>query len=300
MSNKPTISVVMPVYNGRKHLFEAIESVLTQTYSDFEFIIVNDGSTDDSESIILSFDDSRIKYIKQKNQGVGGALISGCNAAQGKYIARMDADDICIKDRFYVQKIFLDRNPSYVLVGSAVLFIDEKGNILSRSFPYTSNYILHKLVINNSPITHPSVMMRKDALNLVGGYQDLEPLEDVYLWLKLSKIGKLENLKRPLLKNRIVPDSVSRKLTLSNNNELRNFLFALNTSGNLSNEDILKFKSLYHTIKIDTKKYLPEHSNQLSLIENKICNIFEKLNLSEGISEFIICNSKKIYACLTY
>ena len=103
MNKQPAISVVMPVYNGRKYLREAIDSVLQQSFTDFEFIIVNDGSTDDSEEIILSYKDSRINYIKQKNTGVGGALRIGCNMAIGNYIARMDADDICLANRLFLE-----------------------------------------------------------------------------------------------------------------------------------------------------------------------------------------------------
>ena len=306
MNTPPSISVVMPVYNGSKYLREAIDSVLIQDFSDFEFIIVNDGSTDESESIIFSYVDKRIKYIKQDNAGVGGALKTGCNVASGKYIARMDSDDICMPNRFYEQKFFLDKNPLFVLVGSAVININESGDYLSRSFPYTSNYILQKLVKNYSPICHPSVMMHRSAYNKSGGYEEFEPLEDIFMWVKLSNIGKLENLSIPLLKYRIVESSVSRSITYQQSNFLREYLFKIKNDQTFMEEKIITFKKMYQQIRNDAEMINKEEitsteTEELLLsYENKTYKYLKQIRLPESIIENVICNIKKLYAILKY
>ena len=111
------------------------------------FIIINDGSTDSSESIVFEYKDHRIRYIKQENTGIGGALRIGCELAQRKYIARMDADDICLPNRFEPQKAYLDNNPNTVLISNVVMYINESGNIIGRSFPYTLSFAIKKIKV---------------------------------------------------------------------------------------------------------------------------------------------------------
>ena len=118
MNNSKKISVLMPVYNTKEEFLRtAIESILNQTYSNFEFIIINDGSTNNAEDVILSYKDERIVYLKQENKGIVSALNNGWDKASGEYIARMDSDDISLSERFEKQIEFLENNSEYSLVG---------------------------------------------------------------------------------------------------------------------------------------------------------------------------------------
>ncbi|HGF9542707.1 TPA: glycosyltransferase family 2 protein, partial [Acinetobacter baumannii] len=123
------VSVVLPAYNAELYLKEAIDSVLSQTFTDFELIILNDGSIDRTEEIILSYNDSRIVYVKnEKNLGLIGTLNKGINLAKGKYIARMDADDICLPERFKKQVDFLEKNNEIDLIGTNAIKINNNGD----------------------------------------------------------------------------------------------------------------------------------------------------------------------------
>ena len=124
--NNPLISVLLPVFNAEKYLYDSIKSVLEQTFQDFELIIVNDGSTDNSLEVIKKFTDQRIVLIDQPNKGLAAALNAGAAFCKGVFIARMDADDICSIDRFQKQADYLTRNPQVSVVSSAVIYIDEK------------------------------------------------------------------------------------------------------------------------------------------------------------------------------
>ena len=128
--NEIKITVLMPAYNAAEYIAEAIESVLLQTFSDFELLIINDGSTDDTANIIRSFSDKRIVLIQQENQGVAAALNNGLLHARAEYIARFDADDICFPERLQIQVQFLDDNMDHVLTGCDAEYIAESGEHL--------------------------------------------------------------------------------------------------------------------------------------------------------------------------
>ena len=128
--NSPDVTVLMPARNAEKYIADAILSVINQTYTNFELLVVNDGSTDNTASVIKSFADSRIKLIEQEALGISPALNKRVEEARGKYIARFDADDICLPKRLEKQAGFLDKNPDYVLLGSDAEYIDENGGHL--------------------------------------------------------------------------------------------------------------------------------------------------------------------------
>lgn len=221
MNKNIEISVLMPAYNAEKFIEEAIRSVLNQTFTNFEFIIVNDGSTDSTEQIIQSFTDQRIKYLKQQNEGLASALNKGLQQATGKYIARFDADDICYPQRLEQQYQFIKENPSYVIVGSAVDYIDQHGSYI---FTYMPSCITHEAIelVNKKhcPFIHSSVLYQKDVVLQYGGYnQHAHSFEDHFLWLSILKKGKGQNLKEPLIQVRLNPDSV----TIDENWRPRNF-----------------------------------------------------------------------------
>ena len=294
------ISVILPVYNASQFIAETINSILEQTFTDFELIIINDGSTDTSELIIQSFEDHRIIYVKQENRGVGFSIRKGCEMAKGKYIARIDADDICMPERFEIQVDYLRKNPDTVLVSSAVIYIDYAGNEMGRSFPHLSNWAILKRMKYSSTICHPAVMMRKKAYNLTGGYQNIQPFEDLFLWLSLSKYGKLHNLKMPLIKYRILENSVSHQLTNYEKNKLFEFL-SKNYYNNRFNDSIeLAYSKLYKEIKLQSSrqesinlKKNEDRNLPTSKLEKIIYKMLKKINVPEYLVENIICNIKK-------
>jgi glycosyltransferase involved in cell wall biosynthesis len=197
------VSVVMCCYNAEQYIQETIESVLGQTYTDFEFIIWNDGSTDTTETIIKSYHDSRIKYFYHENTGVGIARFLAGNMAGGQYIAIIDSDDICLPDRIEKESSFLDTHQDYVLVSSQMIYISQNGEQLGRSFSVLSDYVIRRKMADNSVISHSGCMYRKSIYDKVGGYSGIVLGEDHVLFSKMMKYGKVCILPYPLVKYRI-------------------------------------------------------------------------------------------------
>ena len=192
----------MPVYNDERFVGAAIQSILVQSYSDFELIVVNDGSTDGTVGVLETFYDSRIHVVHQTNQGVVRSLNRAIALSRGKYIARMDSDDISHPDRFRIQMGFLERNPECGMVGSACEIIGEDGSHLSHfKVPLTDNEIRYAMVWKN-PIVHSSIMIRKSILDRVSGYdQNIHGVvEDYDLWFKVLAITHVANLEDELVK----------------------------------------------------------------------------------------------------
>jgi glycosyltransferase involved in cell wall biosynthesis len=210
---KPTISVLMPVYNAEKYLAEAVESILNQTFTDFEFLIVDDGSRDRSLKILQRYaqQDSRIRLISRENRGFVATLNELIAIAQGSYLARMDADDISLPDRFQQQVDFLNTHPEVVCVGGEQDWIDDAGRTLMHCTQAQDNEAVQALaLIGQTPINHPSAMMRRDPVIQLGGYDEAMFLaEDLDLWLKLGEIGQLANLPATVVKYRLHANSIS-------------------------------------------------------------------------------------------
>lgn len=210
----PTVSVLLPVFNGERYIGEAVESILKQTFRDFEFLIIDDGSTDQTPGILRSHAerDPRIRIVTKANGGYTKALLVGLSLAKGKYIARMDADDISHPDRFASQVAFLDENPACGVVGSAIRIIDPDGDpITHRRYPLTHSEIdaahVHK---GECSLAHPSTMIRRSALEEAGSYRpEFEPAEDFELWTRLGEKAELANLAAELLSYRLHPKSTS-------------------------------------------------------------------------------------------
>jgi glycosyltransferase involved in cell wall biosynthesis len=206
----PKVTVLMPVYNGAPYIGEAIASVLQQTFTDFELLIINDGSTDNTKEVIHFYNDNRIILIDHLvNHGIAAALNTGLSKANGKYVARFDADDICFSERLEVQVSFLDSHPDYVLTGSDAEYITEHGEHLFyfKCFGHTNEQLLHK-IYSHCPFIHSSVMYRKNAVIEAGGYSlHAHNFEDYFLWVQLKKYGKFSNLSKRLIKVRFNPSS---------------------------------------------------------------------------------------------
>lgn len=210
----PKITVLMSAFNSEEYINEAIDSILNQTFSDFEFIIIDDGSTDNSLKIIECYQDSRIRLIKNEiNIGLTNSLIKGIQNARGKYLARMDADDISINDRLEKQFNFLEKNKHISIVGSYVLFFDKQGQEVLGKAPLTHEEIIVELLLGYT-LFHPSVMIRLSDLSNHGLNYNPHYIysQDFDLWTRASRVLKLANLKSPLIKMREHSKKISRAL----------------------------------------------------------------------------------------
>jgi glycosyltransferase involved in cell wall biosynthesis len=169
--NAPRVTILMPAYNAGKYIAEAIRSVLTQDFSDFELLIVDDGSSDDTREVIGRFSDPRIRLLEQENKGISAALNAGLSAASGRYIARFDADDICLPERLSRQAAFLDANPDYILVGGEAEYVSEDGQHLFhfRCIAYSYTEVMARIV-HACPFIHSAVMYRKKEVLAAGAY----------------------------------------------------------------------------------------------------------------------------------
>lgn len=246
------ISVIMPVYNGEKYLKEAIDSVLSQTFKDFELIIINDYSTDSTIDIINSYSDKRIVLINnEENLGIAKTLNKGIDISKGKYIARMDADDICYLHRLERQYNFMERNRDIGMCGSNVeVFTND--TIRLHVCPQQHNEI-KVLQIFNSAFTHPAVMIKKEILDKYNLRYDefYEGMEDYELWIRMSRVTKLANIDEVLLKYRSHSNQVTKNITKDQLEKMRLIRKrTLNEIGLNFNEDDTELLLLYSTNKI--------------------------------------------------
>lgn len=224
----PEVSIILPVYNGGPHLPKAIKSILSQSFGGFELIIVNDGSTDNSEQVIKSFNDPRIVYIaNDRNSGLIFTLNKAIDKASGEYIARMDADDICRADRLAEQKRWLDEHPGTSVVASIIEFIDDNdqpaGHWPTDRATISAQRIRKKLPHDNC-IAHPSVMVRAEILKTYRYKEYQKNIEDYDLWLRLLADGKIiEKIEKPLLLYRVHAQSVTGTQLKTGNFFLKHF-----------------------------------------------------------------------------
>jgi len=202
----------MAVRDGGQYAKEALDSVLGQSFQDFEFIVINDGSTDNTAEILEHYArlDTRLVVVHQENRGLTAALNTGCRLARGKYIARMDADDITVRERFRTQVHFLDRHSAVAVLGGAIKVIDPRGMSIGEwRYPVDDQQIKEMLHRTNC-LCHPAVMMRKDAFDAAKGYR--KPFlhaEDYDLWLRMAERFEFANLPDVLLYYRIHAHQVS-------------------------------------------------------------------------------------------
>lgn len=206
------ISILMPVHNEEQFLSESIDSILTQTYSNFEFIIVDDGSTDATPKILKKYarQDRRIKIITLKKSGLAHALNVALSQAQGHYIARMDADDVSLPQRFEKQVAYLQKHTNIIAVGAQAELIDEYGQSLGlKSFP-SQPKALYKLMCVTMPIQHPLLMTYAHIMKQCA-YENHSTAEDVSMFFQLLTYGDFSNVPHVLLQYRIRPQSNSLK-----------------------------------------------------------------------------------------
>lgn len=214
---RPLISVVLPAYNAEKYIQKSIDSILAQTYNQIELIVINDGSTDTTENIIRAYDDYRIRYIKNtKNIGLIKSLNKGIEEARGKYIARMDSDDICFPTRFEEQIKVLEADQEIGVVSCKSVLIDEEDRILhgSRTMFATTYKAIYFIMAFDCVILHPGVMAKAELLKQYK-YRDIEETqccEDYDLWTRLLKDGIIiKSIDKILMKYRINLSGISKQ-----------------------------------------------------------------------------------------
>ena len=213
----PAVSVVMSVYNGERFLGEAVESVLAQSFGDFEFLALDDGSTDATPDILEHYAarDARLRPIVRENRGLIASLNQLIGEARAPLIARMDADDACMPERFARQVAFMAANPDYGVVGTRCVDIDSTGALWpmpASAHPETHEQVLAAIEAGLPLLCHPSVMMRREVVLRAGGYHAaFRHCEDLDLWLRLASVTRLGNLSERLLRYRHYPEQVSSR-----------------------------------------------------------------------------------------
>lgn len=209
IAQAPRVAVVMTVYNGMPYLPEAVKSILDQTYADFEFLIINDGSTDGTADFLASLKDPRVRVLSQNRQGQQAAAHLGISSTNATYIARMDSDDVASPSRLEKQVAFLDEHKEIGLVGTQ---ITRRGDLrfgLASHLPVEHDQIVDDLMHNRHSLCNPSTMLRRELYFAVGGYWQHNIAEDWDLFLRLAEVSKLANLDEPLLSYRFHTGSIN-------------------------------------------------------------------------------------------
>ncbi len=271
----PRISVILPVYNCQEYIFEAVKSILNQTFSDFEFIIIDDCSTDTTLQVIKNFNDARIIIIeKPVNTGYTDSLNYAISIAKGQYIARMDGDDISFPTRFEKQVAFLEANDDVILCGSGIQII---GTEVKLNHPTNHDEILVKLCFGNS-FYHPTIMARKNIMLSNNYDKKFEPAEDYDLWTRLAFVGKLANIPEVLLNYREHDSQISN---IKNETQLNNaFLCKLEMLNRLNISNQFTDFEIKNTIEIQNKYFKSDLKIALNIfnflkLENQKRKVFK-------------------------
>ena len=284
----PKVSVVMSVYNGEKYVEEAITSILNQTFADFEFIIIDDCSTDASAKIIRSFSDSRIKYIRNThNIKLAASLNKGIQAASGEYIARMDADDISLKHRLQKQVDFLDNHVNVGVVGAWVESFGNSGCIMK--YPSDFRTIFYAFILQINILAHPVAMIRKSIMidNNIWYDPKFTTSQDYKLWNDLKYVTEITNIQECLLKYRCHDNSLTFKMR---EKQLRYMNAVI----------VREFKNNFGKFDISYLKIIQREFSELC--PNDICNYLEVISTydnerykSKMIKLFLRCKMRNKY-----
>ncbi|SMM98926.1 Glycosyltransferase [uncultured Candidatus Thioglobus sp.] len=289
--NNPKISVIMPVYNGEKYLKEAINSILNQTFTDFEFIIINDGSTDNTENIILSYDDERIIYIKnQENLKISKTLNKGIELAKGEYIARMDADDISIPKRFEKQMSFMQKNPKVDVCGGWLKTFGYRRR--TWKFPLTHNEI-KAFMLFSPALVHPCVLGKRAFFTRLKYSDKFVGTEDYELWVRGVDKYTYANIPQVLLKYRLhhsTTDDIPDANELANSCKTVMLMKCANDMGADDIDVLVNLLSKNITLK-DKIRVLDTILNA-----NKVSNYFNQKLLSKVLALEVL-NVIKVHGC---
>jgi len=299
----PLLSIILPAYNQEKFVVEAIESILRQSLSDFELIVIDDCSNDKTFQIVSSINDSRIILVRnQENLGLTHTLNFGLSIAKSEIVARMDADDIAFSDRLHIQYEYLLKNPEVVAVGCWItLFKDNHDEIGVHKYPAEFECLRSEFTFNNS-LPHPGVMYRKSAVEFLGGYTNDYPYaEDWDLWLRLIRSHNISNIQQPLLYYRIHDRSVSHQHSASQSlskqriikDNLKSYGFNV-----LDDLDLLENKFEYHKIRIlyDALLSLKEQNELLKQFNN----FYFTKTLQSKLDEYLLRADVRILGCMFF
>jgi glycosyltransferase involved in cell wall biosynthesis len=215
-ANSPRVTVVMPVWNAARFLRVAMDSILRQSYDSFEFVVIDDGSSDGTKEVLREYTDPRVRLVhNDSHRGLVYCLNAGLSLAGGEYVARMDGDDVSYPERLSAQVRFLESERDVALVGTWANLVDDKGDVLREIRTPSSSREIRELLLNSNLFVHSSVMFRKRAVLEVGGYQRVRPdtdtAQDYHLWLRLADRYPLANLAEILMDYRIHADQVSMR-----------------------------------------------------------------------------------------
>ena len=278
----------MPVYNEEKFVFQAIESILNQTFSNFEFIIIDDNSLDQSRKIITSFNDSRIRFFSnKKNLGITETLNIGIKKVRGQYIARMDADDIALPERLFKQYKFLRKNPHYALVGSRAKCISQFSNMPTSREPliFFEDEQIKFWSLFYSPFIHPSILIKSKVIKEYNYDENYSISQDYHLWVRILQKYKGTNLNEVLVHHRVHPFKTS---VIRKTEQLHFIKKILLLNFRLYNIEIKKSELTIHLWISNSYNHKPLSKEQLEKIENwliKLCPLLQinsKINLSNN------------------
>jgi len=275
----PDLSIVMPVYNSASYVAEAIESVLSQTFTNFELIIINDASTDGSTELLETFKDDRLRiFTNDDNKGIVFSRNRGLNEARGNFIAQFDSDDIARHDKFEKQLDFLKQNPDFGMVGSWVRMIDNEGKLMAQTWKLPAKpHLIPAIMLFRNYFVQSTVVVRKEALP-TGGYKSgYDVVEDYKMWIEIAQNNKVWNLPEYLVNYRVHGSSATNSDTIRLNQQYK-----------------LIFADLFRDLNID----LDDQIFQTHLIikqSDPILNV-EILRQIEGHLKLIISQNKKMKA----
>ena len=206
----PAVSVLMSVWNGAPRVGKAVDSVFRQTMDDLELIVIDDGSADATPAILESFGDPRLRVERRSRRGLTSALNRALELARAPLIARLDADDVALPERLARQRAFLDARPDIGLLGTGAREFDASGRELATVRPPTDDAAIRCALIRRNPFVHSSVMMRRAAVESVGGYDPAFPVaQDYDLWMRMSRVTRMANLAEVLVERQILPGRVT-------------------------------------------------------------------------------------------
>lgn len=265
-NNRCKVSVITACYNTERYLKECIAGILSQTYTDFEWIIVDDGSLDSSVDIIKSFDDPRIRLIQQQNRGPGSARNKAISNSMGEYLAIVDSDDICLPERLALQVAFLDEHPDCVGVGGDSIFMTADGDhiYMNKNLYHDKYEIKSQFDQGACPMSHPTMMFRTIDFKKTKGYpEDTNHGEDYFLMQQILKWGYFVNIPTPLIKYRINDGSLTCKTS-----QIAKTIYSL-----------LKKKKKGHALDADEVAFLTSYKKSMPEIDKKTAYYYCIANL---------------------
>ena len=298
MSYTPQISVLLSTYNDEKYINECIDSVLNQSFRDFEFVIIDDGSTDRTYDIISAINDPRIVIFRKENTGLIDSLNFGVSKCRGEYIARIDGDDICHVDRLKLQIEFLINNLEYSICGSNTIYIDGDGAEFGLHKYPISDEMIKTYMLFGSPLSHPAVMTRREVMVDNPYSHDYPVAEDYELWVRLSSRYKFFNIDKPLLYYRFYGGNVSfTKRGLARESRIKICETYFNYIFDIDSLNSVLYSFVLCDVGVSVAKYL-DLADKLLLTKEFRSPVFRRytiiswfiLSLQKGSIRMLICN----------